>query len=56
MLEIERLWGREPGWLLTLPAERRVGLLAWYRCHLSPSVSEREARTKKTGASFWGSP
>ena len=31
MLEIARLWGREPDWLYRLPVEERVRLIAWYQ-------------------------
>lgn len=45
MLEIERLWGKQPGWLRTQPRETRVQLLAWYRIHLRPDGGSRRRRT-----------
>jgi hypothetical protein len=37
-MEIERLWGREPGWLDSQPVETQARLLAWYRVRLEPEA------------------
>jgi len=34
-MEIERLWGKFPGWFSTLPAADRVRLLAWNQVRVS---------------------
>ena len=43
--EIERSWGREPGWFSTLPRQERADLLAWQRVHHQP-----EKKPKKRAA------
>ncbi len=37
VLEIERLWSKEPGWFATLDRERQTQLLAWHRVHCDPT-------------------
>jgi hypothetical protein len=52
-MEIERAWGREPGWFHTLPRDRQVTMFAWHRVNADPEGRARKARKAK-GKAFWG--
>lgn len=41
ILEIERLWGKSPGWFSTLEERERTRLIAWYRVHCDPKGGHR---------------
>lgn len=43
ILEIERLWGQEPGWFGRQDRDDQVRLMAWYRVHGEP-VKRRRGR------------
>lgn len=51
-MEIERLWGRSPGWFTRQGRSKQVDLLAWYRVHADP-VGKAHAAKKATGRKFW---
>lgn len=34
-MEIERLWGQDPGWFALLPKDEKVRILAWYQVRVS---------------------
>jgi len=65
-MEVERLWGKEPGWFSTLDRDSQVRLFAHFRVHKNPtgkgsrgagSTSRRSksVRIKNDSASgFWG--
>lgn len=36
ILDLARLWGRDPGWWYTLPRDEQTRLLAWYRVYAEP--------------------
>lgn len=66
ILEVERLWGKEPGWWRSLEREDRVQLLAWYQARfLTPTEPQKapdRPRIKRSGSKpnladhpFWGS-
>ncbi len=48
MIEIERAWGKEPGWFDTLPRPRQVQLLGWYRIHRNPTGNPRTSGQRDT--------
>ncbi len=35
IMEIERLWGQDPGWFALLPKDEKVRILAWYQVRVS---------------------
>ncbi|HJN76515.1 MAG TPA: hypothetical protein QGF58_21480 [Myxococcota bacterium] len=56
-MEIERLWGKEPGWFYSQPAEGRLRLMAWYSIRLDPQGKARRRRSAVADPDgFWGSP
>lgn len=49
-MEIERLWGRAPGWFMRQPREHKARLLAWYRVHLNPTAQPDNIAPMRSGA------
>ena len=63
ILEVTRLWGREPGWFYDQEPEVQTQLLAWFRVHLDPTGEAGKKRkgkgragitASKGASSFWG--
>jgi hypothetical protein len=52
-MEIERAWGHEDGWFNSIPRERQVKMLAWYRVHTDPEGKRLKAKRAR-GKDFWG--
>ena len=53
-MEIERLWGKDPGWFYSQPAEERVRLMAWYSIRLDPKGKARRRTASADPDGFWG--
>lgn len=41
MIEIERAWGKYPGWFDEQPRSQQVRLLGWFRVHCNPTGKPR---------------
>lgn len=41
MIEIERAWGKYPGWFDEQPRSQQVRLLGWFRVHCNPTGKQR---------------
>ena len=52
IMEIERLWGQDPGWYAGLTRTAQIDLMAWYRVQIDPAGQARKAKKAK-GRSFW---
>jgi hypothetical protein len=51
-MEVERAWGKEPGWFLAQSPTVRVRLLAWAKLRWEPPP---ETGSTKQGKDFWTS-
>ena len=44
ILEIERAWGKAPGWFCTLDPETQADLFGWQRVHMFPQKPSKGPR------------
>lgn len=49
-MEIERLWGRAPGWFMRQTRDDKARLLAWYRVYLQPIAQPDGIAPMRSGA------
>ena len=48
ILDLERLWGRPPGWFYSQSKSSQADLLGWYRVHIMPEKPKKPSKSSRS--------